>query len=226
MNFEIACSHCGAISSPVTGVCPYCKSVMTQTDPSTQPESFPQIQSLYDDGKIEFALTAASGLEKKDPESLKDLGFVLLYVKILLETDAPSSKARLLLKQALADNPSNPDLLEYLELVEAESHISRDNSSQGEVILANIVRRSPKNVHALFLLGSHLLWTEDDPQSALRYLEQCVRFRPNFMRAKACLAATYKALGMQDPATRLLTECANKASDGNVKRLFENFAAQ
>ncbi len=225
MNFEIACSHCGAISSPVIGVCPYCKSIMTKTDPSTQPESFPQIQALYDEGKVDLALTAASGLEKKDPASLKDLDFVLLYVKILIEADAPSSKTRLLLNQALADNPSNPNLLEYLELVEAESHISRDNSAQGEVILANIARRSPKNVHALFLLGSHLLWTEDNPQSALRYLEQCVRFRPNFMRAKACLAAAYKALGMQDPATRLFTECANKTTDGNVKQLFENFAA-
>ena len=49
MNFEIACSNCGAISSPVVGVCPFCKSVMTKLADGKQVASVPLIQSLYDD---------------------------------------------------------------------------------------------------------------------------------------------------------------------------------
>ncbi len=191
MNFEIACSNCGAVSSPVVGVCPFCKSIMTTADGSKSTASVSKIQSLYDEGSLDLALSLAAALEKGDPDSLKDVNFVLLYTQILIEVDAPSSKTKSLLNQALVADSFNPDLLEYLEIVEAESNLSSESGDAGEVALANIVRRSPQNVHALFLLGSHLYWVEKDPQRALRYLEQCVRFRPNFIRAKACLAAVY-----------------------------------
>ena len=223
MNFEIACSNCGAVSSPVVGVCPFCKSVMTPADGAKQTAATPQIQSLYDEGKLDQALSLAATLEKKDADFLKDANFVLLYIKILIEVDAPSSKTKSLLNQALVANPSHPDLLEYLEIVEAESNLSRKSGDDGENSLANIIRRSPKNVHALFLLGSHLFWVKKDPQRALRYLEACVRFRPNFIRAKACLAAVYKELNMTDVAARLMNECAAKTSDSNTKEFFKNF---
>src|SRR5580698_3653607 len=98
MNFEIACPNCGAISSPVVGICPFCKSVMTKAaDGTKQVASVPLIQSLYDDGKVEQALALAVTLEKQDAESLKNAGFVLLYVQIQIEVDAPSSKTRSIL---------------------------------------------------------------------------------------------------------------------------------
>lgn len=224
MNFEIACSNCGAVSSPVVGVCPFCKSVMSPAGGAKQTASVPRIQSLYDDGKLDQALALAAELEKKDPDTLKDAGFVLLYTQILIEVDAPSSKTKSILNQALNANPSHPDLLEYLEIVEAESNLTRDSGNDGDIALSNIIRRSPKNVHALFLLGSHLFWVEENPQGALRYLEACVRFRPNFIRAKACLAAVYKALNMTDVAARLLAECAAKTTDSSTKEFFNNFA--
>ncbi len=217
MNFEIACSNCGAISSPMVGVCPYCKSVMTKAaDGTKQLSSVPMIQSLYDEGKLDQALALASALVDNDPTSLKNAGFVLLYTQIQLEVEAPSSKTKSILNQALIVNPANPDLLEYLEIVEADFHLSRSSGSEGEVALANIIRRSPKNVHALFLLGRHLFWEEDNPQGALRYLESCVRFRPNFLRAKGCLSAVYKALGMTDIAARLMTECSIKVTENRA----------
>ena len=225
MNFEIACSNCGAISSPVVGVCPFCKSVMTKAaDGTKQAASVPLIQSLYDDGKLEQALALAATLEKNDAECLKDASFVLLYAQIQIEVDAPSSKTRSILNQALVANPSHPDLLEYLEIVEAEFNLKIESGKDGEVALANIIRRSPKNVHALFLLGRHLFWTKGDPQRALRYLESCVRFRPNFIRAKACLAAVYKALNLTDPAERLMNECIAKTSDSPTKEFFRNYS--
>jgi hypothetical protein len=225
MNFEIACSNCGAISSPVVGICPFCKSVMTRAaDGAKQAGSVPLIQSLYDGGKIEQALALAATLEKKDADSVKDTNFVLLYTQIQIETEAPSSKTKSLLNQSLIANPSHPDLLEYLEIVEAEFNLSIEGGKDGETSLVNIIRRSPKNVHALFLLGRYLFWVKNDPQGALRYLESCVRFRPNFIRAKACLAAVYKALNMTDVSERLMNECVAKTSDSRTKEFFNNFA--
>jgi len=224
MNFETVCSNCGAITSPVVGVCPYCKSVMAKAVGVVQVEAVPQVQSLYDDGSVDQALSMAATVEQKDPIFLKDPDFVVLYVKILIEVEAPSSRVRTLLNQALITNPSHPELLEYLELVEAESHLTRGNSSDGETTLLNLVRRSPKNALALFALGSYFFWVQEDPKRALQYLEASVRVRPNFIRAKACLAAVYKALNMTDVALRLMTECASKTNDSKTKEFFLNFA--
>lgn len=227
MNFDIACPNCGAISSPAVGVCPFCKSVMTTAKPSEnqhQAASVPLIQSLFDQGKNDQALVLASTLEKNDPDVVNDPNFVLLYVQIQIEVDAPSSKTRAMLNQALTVNPSNHDLLEYLELAEAEFNFKFLSGRDGEVALFNIVRRSPQNAHALFLLGRHFMWDNQDPQRAVKYLEACCRLRPNFVRAKACLGACYKALGMTDVADRLMYECASRASDPRTKEFFRNFA--
>jgi tetratricopeptide (TPR) repeat protein len=223
MSFDIVCVNCGAPSSPAIGVCPYCKSVMT-TEVEKKTPAIGSIKKYFNDGQLERALSLAKVLETQKPDSLKSKEFVLLYTQILLEAEGPSTKIKSLLNQALIDNPSDPQLLEYLEVAEAESNLSREKDDAGEVALTNIIRRSPENVHALFLLGSHLFWVEKDAQRALRCLEQCVRFRPNFFRAKACLIAVYKALKMNDLAVRFCNECASKASDPKTKEFFIELA--
>ena len=223
MNFETICPNCGAPSSPAIGICPYCKAVMV-TEAEQKTPAITNIKKTFNEGNLEQALSLAKALEMQKPESLKNVDFVLLYAQILIEVDAPSSKIKSLLNQALIDNPSDSRLLEYLEIVEAESNLSRDKDGAGVTALTNISRRSPENVHALFLLGSHIFWVEKDPQRALRYLEQCVRLRPNFIKAKACLAAVYKGLGRNDLAARLFNECAAKSSEGKIKEIFTNLA--
>ncbi len=223
MSFDIVCANCGAQSSPTIGVCPYCKSVMT-TEAEKKTPAIGSIKKSFNDGQLERALSLAKILETQNPDSLKSREFVLLYTQILLEAEGPSTKIKSLLNQALIENPSDPQLLEYLEVAEAESNLSREKDDVGEISLSNIIRRSPENVHALFLFGSHLFWVEKDAQRALRYLEQCVRLRPNFFRAKACLAAVYKALKMDDLAVRFCNECASKASDPEMKKFFTDFA--
>ena len=223
MNFEIVCPNCGALSSPAVGVCPYCKSAMT-TDTEKQVPTLTTIKTLYSDGKTDKALLLAKDLETQQPELLKNVDFALLYANILFEVDGPSSKIKAILGQAFTSNPSNAQVTEYLDVVDAESNLTDEPNDAGEQMLVQIVRRSPENVYALFFLGSHLYWVEKDAQKSLRYLEQCVRLRPNFIRAKACLAAVYKALNMNDAASRLLDECAAKASDKNTKEFFKNFA--
>lgn len=223
MNFDIVCTNCGAPSSPTIGVCPYCKAVMT-TEVEKKTPAIGSIKKYFNDGQLEQALSLAKALEIQKPDSLKSKGFALLYAQILLEAEGPSTKIKSLLNHALVDNPADAQLLEYLEITEAESNLSREKNDAGEIALTNIIRRSPENVHALFLLGSHLFWIEKDAQRALRYLEQCVRLRPNFFRAKACLAAVYKALKMDDLAVRFCNECASKASDPEMKKFFTDFA--
>lgn len=223
MSFDIICANCGALSSPAMGVCPYCKSVMT-TEVEKKTPAIGSIKKSFNDGQLERALLLARAFETQKPDSLKSKEFVLLYVQILLEAEGPSTKIKALLNQALVDDPSDPQLLDYLEIAEAESNLSREKDDAGEIALTNIIRRSPENVHALFVLGSHLFWVEKDAQRALRYLEQCVRLRPNFFRAKACLAAVYKALKMDDLAVRFCNECASKASDPKIKKFFTDFA--
>ncbi len=223
MNFEIVCSHCGASSSSAVGVCPYCKSVMVSEEEKENP-SITKIKNYYSEGNLNQSLLLADQLASSKPEMLTNANFVLLYVQILLEADAPSGKIKSILLHALNDNPAHPQLLEYIELAECESNLSHEKDDAGEIGLANIIRRSPGNVHALFILGAHLFWIEKDTQRALRYLEQCVRQRPNFVRAKACLAAVYKDLNMIDYAARLMKECAAQTTNKSTKEFFRNFA--
>lgn len=223
MNFDIVCANCGAPSSPAIGVCPYCKSVMT-TEAEKKMPVIADIVKFYDEGQLERALSLARALETYKPDSLKNKEFVLLYAQLLLEAVGPSTRIKSLLNQSLIDNPSDPRLLEYLEVAEAESNLSRYKDDMGEIALTNIIRRSPENAHALFLLGSHLFWAKNDAQGALGYLERCVKIRPNFFKAKACLAGVYKALNMNDLAAAFCNECASKVSDPEMKKLFVDLA--
>ena len=224
MNFETICQNCGAPSSPAVGVCPYCKSVMVKdAEEEKQTPSISNVRTLFNEGAVDQALALAQTLEAQKPDVAKNAGFALLYAQILIEVDGPSSKIRSLLNQAVVEHPSDSRLLEYLEVVEADSNLSHEKDDAGEVALANVIRRSPDNAHALFLLGSHLFWVENDTQRSLAYLERCVRLLPNFLRAKACLAAVYKRLGLHDHAERILNECAAKMSDRGTKEFFKNF---
>ncbi|HAH21049.1 MAG TPA: hypothetical protein DCL49_09130 [Candidatus Omnitrophica bacterium] len=223
MSFDIVCAHCGASSSPIMGVCPYCKAVMT-TGTEKKIPAIVDIKKFLNDGQLEQALLLARALETKKPESLKNKEFAVLYAQILIEANGPSTRIKSLLNQSLIDNPSDPQLLEYLEVTEAESNLSRDKYDAGETALVNIIRRSPENADALYLLGRHLFWRKKDAQRALSYLEQCVRIRPNLFKAKACLATVYKALKMDDIAVMFCNECASKTSDPEMKSFFTDLA--
>lgn len=225
MNFETICQNCGAPSSPAVGVCPYCKSVMSKdAGEEKQIPALTRIRNLFNEGNVDQALVLARTLEAKKPDAVTQIGFALLYTQLLIEVDAPSSKIKSVLNHAIVENPSDARLLEYLEIVEADSNLSHEKDDAGEVALANVIRRSPDNAHALFLLGSHLFWVEHDTQRSLSCLQRCVQLRPNFLRAKACLAAIYKTLNLDHHAERLLTECAAKTSDRGMKEFLRDFA--
>ncbi|MCB0389899.1 MAG: hypothetical protein KDD58_01355 [Bdellovibrionales bacterium] len=225
MSFDLICENCGAPSSPSVGICPFCKSTFVNFNKNIKESvAVTAINKLFNEGKMDQALLLANQAEKKKPEILNQPKFVILYAKILLETDGPSSKIRSLLSQCLLENPDESLLTEYLEIVNAKSNLTHDVNDLGELELTNLIRRSPKNVHALFLLGSHLFWIEKDTGRSLKYLEACHRLRPNFLRAAACLAALYKNLGLDAQASRLFRHCASIESNKNMKAYFKQLA--
>lgn len=222
MSFEIQCQNCGALSSPSVGICPYCKAVLS--GPGAGDPTFKNIKALYEKGDLNNALSLAATIEKESPESLEKPEFVLLYSKILFEAEAPSSKLRALLQKAQLKYPENQEILEYLELVIAKGNLSHGKNDSGELSLKNILMRSPSNVHAAFLLGSHLFWVEKDPKAGLIFLEKCVKVRPNFLRALACLATVYRKIGAEAQAVRLYKRCVELESDQGMKALFVKMA--
>lgn len=224
MSFEIVCNSCGAPSSPSVGICPFCKSVMSPKKAGKDSPTITRIKTLYNEGKMAQALSLVKMAESSKPKLLGNANFILLYVKILIEVDGPSSKIKSLIGQALLDHPDHPELLEYMEVIDARSKLFHGKDDAGELELANLLRRSPNNVHALFLLGSHLFWIEKQTQRPIRLLEQCHRLRPNFLRANACLGALYKSMGLDAQAARIFRICAKLETDKEMKAYFKSLA--
>ncbi len=219
MSFNPICTGCGAMSGPSVGICPFCKSVMRSSD-GHETASHALFQKNYNEGKLEHALTLGTSMLKADPKLKTDLQFVLPYVKVLIESEAPSSQTRSLLVEAHMHAPENTDVLDYLEILEAKTYLKKGPNDTGEVMLKNIIRRSPKNTHAHFILGTHLFWVENDSTLALVHLEACVRLQPNFLRAWGCLGAIYKKMGNTQLAQLAFNKCAAIETNPNMREFF------
>jgi len=219
MSFEQVCSGCGAPSGPSVGICPFCKTIMASPNGGNflQEKSITQ---LYEKGRLDLALVLAKKLYMEDPESKKDISFLMLYAKLLIDTEGPSSLIKSTLSEAHFIDPANSDVLDYLELMEVRNYLRKGPNDIGEVQLKNLIRRSPKNVHAHFLLGTHLFWTDEMPQEAIPHLETCVRLSPNFLRAWGCLGAIYKKLGNPQLAMRAFQKCAELETESRMKEYF------
>lgn len=219
MSFEQVCSGCGATSGPSVGICPFCKTLMTSSSDgnSLQEKSIAQ---LYEKGRLDLALVLAKKLYTEDPASKKDIGFLMLFAKILIDTEGPSSLTKGVLSEAHLLDPSNQDVMDYLELMEIKTYLKKGHNDTGEVQLKNLIRRSPGNTHAHFLLGTHLFWTDEQPQMAIPHLEICVRQSPNFLRAWGCLGAVYKKLGNTQLAMRAFQKCAELETESKMKEYF------
>ncbi len=220
MSFQLICSGCGAPSGPSVGICPFCKTVMTSSRGKNLDQENSIVQ-LHEKGRLDLALTLAKKIYANDLESKKDVGFLLLYAKILIDTQGPTSLIKGVLSEAYLVSPNNTDVLDYLDLIEASGHLRKGSQDSGEVQIKNLIRRSPNNVHAHFILGTHLFWVEEQPQMAIPYLETCVRLSPNFLRAWGCLGAIYKKLGNAQLAGRAFHKCAELETDTTMKEYFK-----
>ena len=220
MSFQTVCSGCGAISSPSVGICPYCKTLMSSGPKTEASASVDQITRFYNEGNLTQALTVGRDLFRHKPELFEQPAAALIMAKVMIETEAPSSETRAMLVRANVAHPGHPELTEYLEILEARSYL-RSGPDAGEVMLVALLRRSPQNVHAHFVLGSHLFWTEKDSGSAIPHLETCVRLRPNFLKAWACLGALYKQLGNEQLSSYAFEKCITMEGNPVMKDFYQ-----
>ena len=139
----------------------------------------------------------------------------------MLEAEAPSSQIRALLVRANAKSPGSGELTDYLDLLEAKNYL-RKGPDAGEPMLRAVLRRSPQNIHASFILGTHLFWTEEDRNRAIPLLEACVRLRPNFLRAWACLGALYKQNGDTQLSQSAFRKCIALETNPVMLEFFTN----
>jgi hypothetical protein len=184
-----------------------------------------ELRQLFEKGRLNEALSLGKGLEKAKPEIRKEADYALLFAQVLIEAEAPSSHVKALLMEALVENES-PLLHDYLDVINAKGQLNHEAEDAGEVLLKAVIRRSPKNAHANFLLGSHLFWVEKQNGRALKYLEAAVKARPTFLRALACLGALYQALGNGPVAAHSFEKCAELENEPGMKKFFEDLAAK
>jgi tetratricopeptide (TPR) repeat protein len=225
MSFEIQCGRCGALSSPSVGTCPYCKSVFEP--PAGQGQgSARELVTLYAEGKIEKALSLFMATRGQSPELDQDASFLLLGAKILFETEGPLGTIKALLMKAHLLAPEHSEIVDYLELTDAKEKLDLGSGDLAEQALKNLIRRTPKNPHALFLLGSHLYWSKKETEMSARYLQTCVANRPTFLRAWACLGAIYRATGHTDLSENAFRKCLQLETNPRMIAYFKSLIGQ
>ncbi len=220
MSFEVICSGCGALSGPSVGVCPFCKTVMSNTSEEKFAHSRP-LAELYESGRLGLALSLAKKLYLEKPDSKTNISFLLLFIKIMIEADAPSLQIRSVLSEANLIDPSHLDILDYIEFMDAKDMLKKGYDDNGERRLKSILRRSPNHLQAHFLLGTHLFWIDEQTQQAIPHLETCVRLAPNHLRSWGCLAAIYRKLGHRQLAKAAFKRCVELETNLTMKSFFE-----
>lgn len=220
MSFDITCPGCGALSGPYVGVCPFCKTVMT-TEQSKNAQQTSSLLELCESGRTDMALVVAKKMYTSDEKYKKDLNFLLTYVKILIDIEAPSSQVNGLLAEAHMIDPKNQEVLDYIELMQAKTNLKRGIHDSGEMQLKSLLRRVPHNPHALFILGSHLFWQESQPTMAIYYLENCVKLAPSNVRAWGCLGMIYQKMNNPQLAQRAFNKCLELEKSPSMRTYFQ-----
>jgi len=96
----------------------------------------------------------------------------------------------------------------------------------GEQALKNLLRKAPQNVHALFLMGTHLFWSLKETSQSAQYLQKCVDLRPVFLRAWACLGMIYKTTGHSEQAIHAFRKCVGLETHPQMVSYFEGLISK
>lgn len=232
MSFEVLCGRCGAPSGPSVGVCPFCKSPLASDSGSGKGKSkenatLTAIRGHYAEGRLERALPLATAAYEQKVELQENAAFLLLYAKILIETDGPKSRIRAILTKATLADPADAEVQEYLDIAEAMTLLRPGvPQDEGETLLRHVIRRSPKNPHASFILAAHLAWEEEgDPHEPIKYFVQCVRARPVYQRAWGALGALYKEIGNDALAAEAMRRAIKLESNPAMRKHMEKLIA-
>ena len=228
MSFDLACPKCGARSGPSVGICPYCKAVMSSAAAGVKEiaPGFAAIKKYFDEGAMEQALALATAAEAQAQELSKNRDFQLLYARILIEIEAPSSKTRAVLNQILLKESGDIDALDYLAIVEARSKFSHAENDPGEMQLKELLKRRADLDLAHFILGAHLFWNQKETVHSVRYLETAVRLRPNFLRAWGCLGAIYAKMNNEPLASKAFQNCLRLEKEPKMRKYFQDLLSK
>lgn len=218
MSFSMVCPNCGSPSSPSVGVCPFCKTLLSSAE---KPSANATVSKVYATGNLPLALSLARQVYENEATARKNAAFLVLYAKILIESEAPTSQVQGILGEAFLLEPENREVLDYMELLKLRYGLKRGVGDASEVLLKNLVRRSPHNVHALFILGTHMFWEDGQALAAIPYLESCVRLAPNFLRAWGCLGAIYKKMGNAPLAQQAFRKCLELETEPSMQQFFQ-----
>jgi lipopolysaccharide biosynthesis regulator YciM len=194
MAFDVICKNCGAPSGHSVGFCPFCKCPMSDAE-SEQSASYAALLQSYTSGDLDLSVVQVNKVFEKKDELLEDTELLLLTVKILIETEAPRTRVATLLAEAMMKHPNNEQIKLYYKIHQAKSSLKAKAFDDAEMVLRNVLKADPKNVHANFILGVHLFWDEGKTQEAIKHLETCTRENPKFKRAWGCLSAAYEKIG-------------------------------
>lgn len=222
MSFDVVCAQCGAPSNPSTGICPYCKSVFSDKANTNANPTLEMIRKIFDEGRLSDALGLMTSLEKENPKALEDLPTVVLYLRILFESEGPLSKINSLISSTLLKFPNDGQLHEFLELSKAKSSLNKRSIDEAINSLALLNQRSTDNYLAQFTLGAALHWEKKDEINSIKFLEKCVALRPQFLRAWACLGVAYQTLGNHALSTRAFQKCMALETDPQMKAYFKD----
>ena len=231
MSFELVCQSCGAPSGPSVGVCPFCKSVMTQPQVAGSATAGPpgkfaalegMIRQALSEGKLQDALLLASEAAKTHAELMADSMFLVLYAEVLIETEGPTSMIRGLLTRVKLTQPDNIQAALMYQLVDARAKFTKNMNDQGEIEIRKILKTHPDYTYALFILGAHLFWIQEIIPESQKLLERCVQKRPGFLRAWGCLAEIYRKSGNIAAAGQAYRKCVSLESDPTMRKFFED----
>ena len=193
MSFETSCSTCGAPSGPSVGVCPYCKTPFTSVKPANPALS--SMRDAFQQGRLQEALAQGSAM-KNLPKYSDDGEFLVLWGKVLFESEGPGGTVASIFAKAAAAGGDHADEAQlYFLISAANSELRRGLNDPGENKLQTLLQSHPQNPHILFTLGTHLFWVDQSSDQAMRYLELCVQARPAMPRAWGCLFAIHKSRG-------------------------------
>ena len=228
MSFELTCPKCGAHSGPSVGICPYCKTLLSSGNSSDSQNNpgLAAIEKYFIEGKLDQALILATNFEKEIIELKKNRDFLLLYSRILIETEAPACKIRAVLNLALLQNPCDQDALDYLLIIDAKLNFTPELNDSGEIELNKLIKRRHDLDLAYFVLGAHLFWVQGDTLSSIRHLDAAVRLRPNFLRAWGCLGSIYKKIGNIPLANNAFEKCLKLETEPSMRKYFQDLISK
>ena len=113
-----------------------------------------RLKKEYKEGHIDKVLFDCDLLYRQKEKMQQNSNFLLLYVKVLLETKGQHPRLGVYFRGVLLNDPENFEALDYLDILEAKEELTEGVNDPGEQKLMRIIKRSPKNAYAYFLLGA------------------------------------------------------------------------